>query len=413
MKNIDITKFIKELLPVDSFPFNPSIAHITGDTYLVSVRSFTAKRGEPIPDERNNSKNPQHPWSTKWKGDEDATYVFPVVLVEDSIQPLRQDIYPLKIDAQDARIFQFCQTETNAAFILTYNKEYSNRADLLIKGGDRCDDYCYIIDWSYLVLDINTLEYSHMPSTNPLCLNISNQVEKNWSLWMLVENPENIYLILSYALTPVHTAFSFVIQGAHDGRIEASSLCKMLTQRPKSQGDFLESLELYHNKQLYVSLSTPSYLVGDVYQAIGHIKVRIEYLKGAPKGGLKKFKRLTNSAMIHPTFVYFMFIYQFKVAKMVFSETPEENVSHAIELTPTKRFNVELVKISPAFIVEKDYLLNFPSGQVVLPNGDTLISYGNGDRESHLLRLTKEEVNDMLMDVQELKPQGMKFIFLK
>lgn len=413
MKSVDITDFIHKALPVNSFPFNPCIAHVTGDTFLLAVRSFTGKMGELIPEERNNSKNAQHPWFTKWKGEEDATYIFPIVLVGESVQPLRQDLYPLKIAGQDTRIFRFCQTGTEIAYILTYNKAYNNRSDLLIKGGDTCDDYCYVIDWSYLVLDVNTLEYAHIPASVPLCLNISNQVEKNWSLWTF----KDTHLMLSYSLTPAHTAFSFELQGISTNEIRASSLCKMLTQRPPQQGDFLHRLEEYHDKQLFVSLSTPSYLVAEqgVYQAVGHMKVKIDYLRRAPKGGLKKFKKFARSPLLHPTYVYFMFIYQFKLLEnVVFPDEPVENISHAIEVAPSQRINVELTKVSPAFIVETDYLLNFPAGQVILEEtGETLISYGNGDRESRILRLSREQVDTMCVNVENLLPERMKFIFLK
>lgn len=367
MKNINITEFIRNVLPMDSFSFNPSIAQVTGDTFLITVHSFAGKIGLPIPDERNNHKNTQHPWNVKWKGEENATYVFPAVLVGESLQPLRQDIYPLKIDALDTRIFRFYQTGTEISYILTYNNN----------------------EWSYLVVDINTLEYSHIQGRESLCL---NQDQKNCSL-LSIERDETIDLLLSCSF---HTVFSIVLQDIENGYIHASS---MLTQQPKSQGDFLEALEKYHNHQLFFSFSTPSYRIAntDLYQGVGYIKVKLDYLRRSPKGHLKKFKKWTNSPLLHDMYVYFMFIYQFKFKHNI------ENGSQSIEL----------IKMSHPFIVNREYLLNFPAGQIILETGETIISYGNGDREAYLLRLSYSEVNEMVIPIEDLSPAKLNFIFLE
>lgn len=426
-RDLDITDVIREALPVDSFLFNPSIAHITGDTYLISVRSFTKDSKKSLDDNPRLLDNTQHPWGAGWKGD-DVTFVLPVVITKDHIQPITTGKWPLQIPYQDARLYEFHKDGTKIAYILTYNKEYAGEKDMIISGGKDCGDYCYIIGWSYLLVDINNLKYSYVPGEKPLCMNISNQVEKNWSLWQHVER-NCTYLYVSYGLTPVHSAFTFVIDGVKNDEMVGGSTCRLLTKTNQmkffgeEQQDlsFFGKLEQYYDRNLFVSLSTPAYLLDNgKYQAVGHLKVKIDYLKKLAKSkdtsNLAKFAReyVTGRGKkhFHQTYIYLMFVYRFEYHNV---ETDLEVLdgSGIIQITGTKDTAIaKVTHTTPAFVskvTEYDYFLNFPSG-MAFDDDHTIISYGNGDSTSHLLFIPHQFLDDMMVPIETLTPAKFKFI---
>lgn len=425
--DIDITQVLRESLPVDSFLFNPSIAQISGDTYLVSVRSFIRNTNKQFNDEPKLVENPQHPWGTDWKGT-DVTYILPMVITEDHIQPITSGGWPITVPVQDMRIFRFMKDGNNAVFVLTYNERYEDNEDLIIKGGDYCDEYCYLIGWSYLLVDINSLKYKYLPGEKPMCRNISNPVEKNWSLWNYQEN-DKLYLMVSYALTPIQSAFSLILKGVRKGEIVANSTCRMTTVRPQRMLNILGELEKYYDNNLIVSLSTPSYPVGDdMYQAVGHIKVRIDYMRkmannkikgknGAPLADFaRKYVKGRGKKHFNPNYVYLMFVYRFKIiekGKGDVSVDIDGPNSGAIELTGSDtRIYALITHITPAFVSkvgEYDYFLNFPSGMVVTPS-HTLISYGDGDATAHLASIANDDLDNMLVAVTDLTPRKFQFL---
>jgi hypothetical protein len=427
MRDINITEQLQQVLPVESFLFNPSLVHIIGDIYLVSVRSVKTNLLEDIADDPHLRENSQHPWSTNWNSEHDLTYVIPIVIRNDFIQALSLPNWPLKIPGvQDTRLFRFIQQDQHIGIIVTFNQEYHNSPDLILKSGDSCDDWCYIINWGYLLVNYqhSQLDYAYIPSAKPLCPNISNPVEKNWSLWSYEQEPFR-YLMLSYALTPVHTAFSFKMTGIKNGKIFGGSTCRLNTPRGLTTPNFFENLEKYYNKQLFVSLSTPAYPIDnnpDTYQAVGHLKVKIDYLqdlaKGRSRSKLASFskrwiKEPGAEAYFHKIYVYFMFIYRFKIKAAENIQGPPESVSERIELTHTGvRLSTEITHISPAFVIwsdELDYFLNFPGGMVVNKN-ETIISYGNGDYSSHLLTIPNSRIQRMLRPVSSLTGKDYDFI---
>jgi len=422
VRDIDITEALRDVLPVDSFLFNPSIAQVTGDTYLVSVRSYIHNINQALDLNPILLQNPQHPWGTDWAGT-DVTYILPMIITGDSVQPLIATGWPIVVPVQDTRIFRFMKDGSHIAFILTYNERYEGFEDMVIKAGDLCDDFCYLIGWSYLLVDINSLDYSYLPGQKPLCMNISNPVEKNWSLWRYDHN-EKIYLMVSYALSPIHTAFSLLIDGIKDGELVGGSTCKMVTIRPGKEKNILGELEEYYDKELYVSLSTPSYSVSDGrYQAVGHIKIKIEYLKklakSSKKNNLAKFARryISGAGKKHfnPNYIYLMFVYQFQVVDTKENKILkiDQNSGRGIELTGSRtRIHALVTHITPAFVLkveEYDYFLNFPSG-MVLNEKETIISYGDGDASSHLLYIANDELEKFLKPVTDLTAKKFQFI---
>jgi hypothetical protein len=415
VRDLDITSVLRDALPVDSFLFNPSIAEVTGDTYIVSVRSYVHDSSRPLDDDPVLVDNTQHPWGTDWEGSEDATYILPMVITGDKVQPVTSGEWPLKIPVQDMRIFRFIKDETRVGFILTYNERYDGDKELLIKGDKTCENSCYLIGWSYLLIDINTLEYEYLPGRQPLCANISNPVEKNWSLWRY-DDEEHVHLLLSYALTPAHETFSFVMKGITEGEIEGGSSCKMVTGKSRGKGNIFKQLEDYYDGKLLVSLSTPSYPVGEngtTYQSVGHLKVKIDYMRGlvndeendSPLAAFaQRYMKSGGKKHYNLSYVYMMFVYRFEVSTDHDGE---------IELTGSKkRAGAKITHVTPAFVckvTEYDYFLNFPSG-MVLDDKHTIISYGNGDATSHLMYMTNKALDDFIEPVSDLTAETFEFL---
>jgi hypothetical protein len=414
---MNITEEIQNYLPLNSFVFNPSMARIKKDKYLMSVRSYRYKFDVPLAEEN-------HPWYTNWSGQEDMTYIFPAIYNENEFKCLNGENWPLEIKGVDARIFYFMRVDDKNIYIITYNTTFRGYKELILKGGNPCDDYCTVIAWGMLFLDINTLEYTYNPGQSPLCLNISNPVEKNWSLWKL-KYDNLIHLIVSYSLVPQHNAFSFRLNSIENNKIIADTDCIMVTPFNKTDNNLFNLMEEYFNNELYISLSTPSYLVNDyIYQSVGHVKVKINYLKKLVSQGdnskLAKFskKHLIKDDRIiyHPTYIYFMFIFRFKVVlpgEQKRQEIVKFNSSSDIHLTGTnKRITADIVSVSPAFVLDTDdynYFLNFPSGMVLNKN-NTLITYGNGDRTSNILSISNEDIEEFLIPVDNITVKNFKFL---
>jgi hypothetical protein len=385
------TADIKTYLDSKGAIFNPSIGHLKDKIYIFSVRSFA----NDITDSASNFKDPyrnkQHPWKTNWKGikdkKEDCSYIFPVTITDESFTVKKQKDWPIKLEVQDLRIYKLFSDENIHSYILTYNR--FELSEVSIKNGD-CEDGCYVIGWSYLVVK-DDLSYNILHSKDPLCSNISERLEKNWSLWS-ISNDEKIAPMISYMLTPEHTAFSWRIDGVDSGLITGGYSCKLLNPDDLVSKNIFAKLQDYYKDLLYVSLSTPAYKSNDGYLAVGHMKARISEMDRYKSSLLYTFYKNAKSDYTHPTFIYFMFFYRFTV---------NEDLS------------VPVTDISPAFIVQDDtnYLLNFPSG-LWRDRYRTFVSYGNGDSEAKILKLSNNAVNKLLEPVADIKVEKYEFLFL-
>lgn len=422
-KDIDITDAIRDILPIDSFIFNPSFAHLKGDLYIMSVRAYLAFEDKPFNNNPNTKRDSQHPWASNWSGEINDTFVFPIIIAEDSVKPVISKGWPIRVPVQDARVFRFVKDGDYVSFILTYNERYVDQ-ELLIKGGDYCDDFCFIIGWSYLLVNENNLSYSYVPGKEPLCSNISDQINKNWSLFTF-EQDDLLHLCLSYMLTPLHQVFTYAISGVEDGQMIGAEDCQMATVEPNTYFNIFKQIEEYYDNQLITSLSTPSYLVSeDTYQSVGHMKVKYRYikklLKEKSKNKLARFAKKyvynDRKKSLHGSLLYFMFIYQFKVFTELEAVDYDPKISAGREakkrVIPINRVYALITSVSPAFVVDVDdydYLLNFPAGMVI-NDKETIISYGNGDYSSHLLYIDNDSLDDFLVPVSELTPSKFKFI---
>lgn len=419
-ESIDITEKVLEYINGTGFVFNNSIAKIKENIYLISVRHFAGDKYSPKDEEKNPHKNYQHPWKSFWKGEsnelkEDITYIFLIKLENNNVKIIDNPNFPLKIDGQDLRIFEFYNDENTASYVLTYNKPFQN-PDIIIKGGKTCEEGCYIIGWNYLVIDLNNnFSNSLLDSSSPLCSNISNRLDKNWSLWNLKYEDKTVPMI-SYMLTPDHIAFNWELYGINkqNNTIDGGYKCRLLTPEEIPHANFFFNLEKYYDNNLFVSLSTPAYLEEkNTFLAVGHIKAKIRGGYRSRNTELTKFLKWADPDYLHPTFIYFMFFYRFKPE--IF-ETDEENklyTTNSREIifeTTKKRFIAPITEISPAFIVDNgvNYLLNFPSG-LVINEDNILVSYGNGDSEARILKLNKIALNKIM---KNYKPHNYPFMYL-
>ncbi len=236
--NIDITKFLQSELDTDAYLFNPSIAHVKDNIYLISVRAFKFIPTLPVFYDIPPLNNPQHPWKSGWGGNTklDSTFIILCKLTSNN-ELISLNKKTIKLDVQDLRLYKLYSDYKTASFILTFNNSFKDQI-LTIKSGDRCDDYCYNISWAYLAIDLNTLKMSYKLSNKPLCKNISNQIEKNWSLWSINDTKNNsIIPILSYSLVPDQSAYSFIF----DKKFDIID-CYMETQR-NLNNNFLLNIE--------------------------------------------------------------------------------------------------------------------------------------------------------------------------
>ena len=180
--DIDITPQLKKALNTTAFLFNPSIARVKDDLFLVSVRSFIHDPSKPPDSNPLLKNNTQHPWKTGWKGATDFSLIVPVRITGEKFEPLATGEWPIKTVGKDLRLYKFIDSEKYSVYILTFNKIFQD-PDILIKGGERCDEDCFIIGWALMIVNTDTLDVHYVESNEPLCSNISNKQDKNWSVW--------------------------------------------------------------------------------------------------------------------------------------------------------------------------------------------------------------------------------------
>jgi hypothetical protein len=438
IKNFNITNLIRNKLNLNSFLFNPSIAKINKNIYLLSVRSYINDLNNKFTDNPDLFNNQQHSWINNWKSDigQDVTYIFPILIDDDKkIEIINQGKWPLILPFQDTRIFRYYKLKTKNCtkinFILTFNEKYENSPNMIIKNGDTCDEWCYIIGWSYLIIDINNLNhFIYIPGEKPLCPNISQQVEKNWSLWKYNNNGYH-NLLLSYKLSPFHSTFSFIINSISNGQLIGGTNCIMKNRTTEFTNIFFDLENLYDNN-LFVSLSTPSYQIKkNIYQAVGHIKIKLSYINKLKRDKninikqlnlinfIKNFIKGNKNKYHHPSLIYLMFIYRFTVIDNqknisydIDNNIISNNIVEYIDLLPdSNRIIASITHISPIFSVQVnsyDYFLNFPAG-IVINKKNTIISYGDGDSTSHLMFLNNKDIDNFLISTNNLKPEDIPF----
>ncbi len=403
---MDFTNLIRKKEMRNSFLFNPTIVWVSKDLYLVATRSFLRSARQRIDSNPDLIENRNSPWrgggkSDKWwwmftSSGEDMTYfaLFEIKVnkTTNKIEMKKIRDYDLKIDGSDARLFR----NSPNSFILTYNILIDwDDPDTVLKGGERCseEDWCMLIQQSNLSFEGDNYEKIIIDKTSEpaLCLNLSENFEKNWSYWKY-----DRHNFISYIISPQHEAYTYTTNMV-DGCFVASY--------PSDEGpNFIEQLKWYY-QHFGVGLTTPAYpLFGKKrYVGVGHYK--LEYKKRFPRDSpYKKFFKKYNTPKIHnhPYFQYFLFFYEFEVKKF----SPEIKYE----------FDVQLTRLSPAYMIEgfEPYLLDFPSGLAYQPQQKMcLITYGEADMKCKIFAKSLKEIDGILKPIETLTPETYPFEVLK
>jgi len=393
----------------NTFNFNPSIGHITRDIYLISNRNVRNDNSiKPLDTNPVLDNNIDHPWKTNWSSKIDNTSLHLFTINNNKVKLLQHPDYPFILAfLQDLRIFELWSDNNYATFILSFNQVFLDE-NLVLGSGYECSKRCFIINTGFLVINKHTLKPVFVPSKEPLCLNLSNPVEKNWSFWKY-----NNDILFSYNLTPEHKAFNVDIKDISDGELLISDKCRLLTVN-STNTNFLKQLEQYYDKKVIISLSTPSYKIGKEYYSVGHIKITLKYLQYTDKPQLKNFYEKNvkgNSKYLHEQYVYLMFFYKFNVSTVTITNEIEIN-SDKHEAITYDAITADITGVSYCYVfntTQYNYLLNFPSGLCV-HNNTVYITFGEADKSCHLLSMNIKEFKDLIKPVSKLYPSRYKFI---
>jgi hypothetical protein len=438
MHQIDITPAIPYYhtnISSREYAFNPTISHIEGfeidggEMYIGVIRKFSRQSKQSA----SSAKRPlplDHPWlggigtDTWWKTDvsfKNGYDLSELYIVEFSSQPdsdrkiAKTYILPdSTINGVDCRLLQI-QPAKNldnlGVFMLTFNT-VSHDPSLKLKSGN-CSDWCMLISHITFQLALSkTSGFYLTKKTTPMILypEISNKVEKNWSTWKYGKD-----ICFSYGLFPKHDIYRL---------------------KPKSNGVFTYDNTIYNGTPLHIiedlhslyspikdflhiSVTTPSiYINKDIgYLAVGHIKFNYKmgyieqdvfelgvndefatlnkHLVGTHVGHFLEMNRydMANDKFLHPSFVYFMFLYSFDVDDSL--KTTRFKMSDAFIPIPSKH--------------DKNFLV-FPSGITTDSDGNILVSYGEIDTISKVVTMKVSEVRKMLRHDEKSNASSIRFV---
>lgn len=445
ISSADITKSLQAVIPIHSFLFNPSISRVVDNTFIISIRSLRRSLSTEMSYNPIVTENPQHPWCTGWKNIEhNATYIVLAKIKSNVVSVIQHPKYPLKLDAcYDARLFRYYEDSDYCAYIVYYNYDNASKPFLIRKDGETCSNWCQTVSWNQLIVNKRTLEPILVEKDNSsvLCINISEQIEKNWTLFTYT-NSQTLRLLNLYSLSPTLNVYEIdaseigfssldqcVVRNPikQDARLiqnnipgsESSESVVMVnditgstidTMDPEINSFFKDLEKLYVDpvtgkKKLMVSGSSTAYQIGDgVYQAVGHIKIDYNFIMSCDLPAAKMLTEILENSdknwCRHSSLIYFTFLYRFTIEN---AEPAEYSA---------REFVFKLTRVTNAFVhntSKTHYYLNFAAGQEILPNGDTLISYGDGDYSSHILSIPKQKLESMLKPVSEIKPKEYLF----
>jgi hypothetical protein len=417
MRIIDFTKVIPNYYknpfsPVTEMKFNPTISLIEGvnipgvDLFLCIVRKFSRMSGQnasynlnwPIDHPWAGGEGSKTWWNTapKFSGGYDLSEmyileVFKPTTSNDKIRVKTHLISNGEIDGTDCRIIQARQAEPGTPdlgdYILTYNGNWVN--NIKIKNGD-CSQWCMLIKAEILRLsfDVDKGYYIIGRKSNQdsqfLCPEISNKMEKNWSVWFYDDR-----MYFSYGLYPAHDIYE--LRKTSDSVLTCGAKRSIVTPLINGWHDLYNSTlqDFFH-----ISVTTPAIFIPEIkmFVGIGHVKFRYNKYYTAktnpfPNTGLSAFLEadrnniLHTSPLVHPVYIYFMYLYAFV------PKTYENGTVDIINF-----------KMSDAFIPysdEKNYLV-FPSGITRDSKNDVLLAYGELDESSKVIGMSVNELAKML-----------------
>lgn len=404
---MEIIKFTKinfsEVLPkvIGSFIFNPSVCHWKDNFFICIYREFVRYSGlDTEKFMKNPLTNPNHPWLGSdqawplyWQsmyGHDKSRVV--LLSINDNLDVKLVRDYGC-INGVDGRLFSINKNR----FICTYNTQGKN---VILKDDKDCKNrYCDLIGVRIIELK-NGMCYKGKETI--LCPSISNEIEKNWSLWKTPSGK----LKFSYGLVPRHDIYSLKI---NKDQVKCSGIKKI-----SGSNDFFERLKKYYKNIAYISLSTPALLQSNgKYLAVGHLKYKYRKIedKYTPKGSVIPVQKTShdfnlkvkdkNSPLVlfhkrmikenkgfHPIFVYLMFLYEFNSI-----------------------YPYDITRVSPMFIPSSNYTLSFPTNLTFSPKlGSYIISYGDHDSLCNMLVMTEKEVEQSLGPLTD--PKNVRFLMV-
>ena len=338
--------------------FNPSIAHIVDDLFLISFYTWRRKN-RPVPSTHQlegSIKDPYHQYyggrnsSTWWRPDKFWGTGFIVAKINNrAIRPIfdagyNNDCYDMKLAATASGVYGTSNCGNIKIYIHNISFEFDEDTSIIQvhgmhdKGIKLCKEY--------------------------------QEEEKNWSIYTF-----NDKLYISQWLVPYHTVF----EKTKNGCIQHSSY--------DFTGNFtlFYHIEKFYKKQVLFSLSTPAIPYDNLRMAVGHVKIMGDKV---PKNTVA-YDFVQNDLLKQPVdnTSYLMFIYVFN---------------------PT---TLDIIKVSPGFYPpEMTHGVVFASG-LTQHEEDYIISYGEGDAKMKFLFLNHYAIDRLLAPVHYYDKQ-YDFIYL-
>lgn len=367
--------------------FNPSIIQLSNKQYLVSYNSY---RRYSFNVSKTVPKEQLHPWfggpgSFMYWMIMDEGYSGTSFLIlniyqneisfVDDIKQYISYASDMRLADIDGLIFGSYNSNVDTQEI-AYQTQGENGHSLEI-GQDRTEmglptikePCCNFIHGTNIKISFNTDGYEiNADKPQVLCQNLSLNYEKNWSVW------DYHGLKVSYHLIPRHTVFEF-----------RNSPTDCIARFEPSLSNLFDQTELYYQRSILFSCSTPAIPFGGKYLAVGHLKLLPDKLPEGFTLGKRRDQQFKDLPK-HPLGVrYFMFFYTFDPRTLSILE-----VSNSF-IPPGATSNVV-----------------FPAGLILNSEGQIIVSYGERDDKMKLLFISPEEVQGMLRT--DLTPETFDFI---
>lgn len=368
----------------NSINFNPSIAHLRDNAFLISFYTFRRNCGHPktiqpqpsIQDEYHmwyEGPGSNFYWCEGPYGDKGTGYI--IIKITNRNVRIHQ-VLNKKGEGVDTRL-----TDTSIGIVATYtenseiqydNEWGENRVNFGLPAST-CKHNCYAI--YYLILKIkyypsnDYYEISNVDSHGaPLCQKLQDQ-EKNWSLFTV---DDNIYT--SYWLAPKHTVITL-----------NKEQCQVFMEQ---NTNIFYRIKNYYKDTVMFSLSTPALLYGvNEMLGVGHVKIANDRLP-------------INTAA-----------YNFNIQNIL-PKHPSKNGTWMMFLYTFDPYTFEIIRVSPAFYPPgTSYGIVFPEG-LVFYDDNYIISYGEGDIKMKLLFIPPIIIDQLLIPQHQINDEYI-FVHLK
>ena len=389
--------------------FNNSIQHVKDNIYIMFYRTVWNGRQDEVKDIYTAGHHYAHSiawfYITSGYGNRErlqfhSSNIAVFLQIDDDNIKVLKSIHLKELDGQheDLRITDKIQKK-NGEIIYIVSCAYSK--NLWQKESYNYMGKSFRVGIKMFLVSINTnnLELKFLDDVssykNLLCVNESKFIDKNWSIW-----PNNDKIFITYSFVP------YIVM---EMKNEPNHCTKIYTDSNKL---FQQIEDSYKTKvmnegtpQMFFRLTTPSIRLNDnEYIGIGHA-VFNPYLEELMHNTLSSDKKIYKfirtvykepKFYTHPSFkIYFMFFYTF-----------DPNT-------------FKLLRVSDCYIPydksKEHTLIIFPMG-ITRHHADPnqfIVSYGQGDYMTNLLFISKEEIDNMLYDINSIKESDYDYHILE